>query len=170
MKRIVSLILISVAIATISCDRVKEVSSINPVNWQKRAVHFTLPDSLISGKTYLSVYSQIYSQTEHRTYNLTATISMRNTSISDTIFLSKAEYFDSHGHSIRTYFSYPIFLRPMETVEIVIDELDKAGGTGANFIFDWQVQPNSSHPLFEAVMISSAGQGMSFKTDGKQIR
>ena len=58
----------------------------------------------------------------------------------------------------------------METVEIVIDENDKEGGTGANFHFDWRIKPLSNEPLFEAVMISSFGQGLSFTTQGKRIK
>jgi hypothetical protein len=95
---------------------------------------------------------------------------MRNTNRADTIFIEKAEYFDTKGRSIRTYFNKPIYLAPMETVEIVIDELDKEGGTGANFIFDWKIKPTSNEPLFEGIMISTSGQqGLSFTTQGKRI-
>ena len=30
----------------------------------------------------------------------------------------------------------------METIEIVVDEEDKGGGTGANFVFDWATKKN----------------------------
>lgn len=59
----------------------------------------------------------------------------------------------------------------METVEIVIDESDKEGGTGANFLFKWSISPNSSEPFFESVMLSTSGQqGISFTTRGKAIK
>lgn len=154
-----------------SCQKEKKVSSIDLVNWNKRKVTYTLPDSLLTGTTYLSVYSQIYSQTEHELYNLTATISMRNTNRKDTIFIKKAEYFDTHGQLIRNYFNHTIFIAPLETVEIVIDENDQDGGTGANFIFDWKIKPQTHEPLFEGVMISTSGQqGLSFTTQGKIIK
>ena len=154
-----------------SCQRMNEVSSINPENWKARTLTGVLSDSLIAGTSYLSVYSQIYSQTEHKTYNLTATISIRNTNIKDTIYLSKAQYFDTKGSPIRTYFAENIFIAPMETVEIVIDEKDKEGGTGANFLFDWKIKPSLNEPYFEAVMIStSASQGLSFTTSGKRLK
>jgi len=58
----------------------------------------------------------------------------------------------------------------METVEIVIDEKDQEGGTGANFLFDWSIKPNSHEPYFEGVMISTSGQqGLSFTTEGKRV-
>ena len=153
-----------------ACEPQENTSSIHPVNWQKRIIPYSLSDSLTHGTTYLSVYSQIYSQGEHRTFNLTVTVSMRNTSRQDTLYIDKAEYFDTHGNSIRTYFDQTIFIAPMETVEIIIDETDQIGGTGANFIFDWQIKPNTNEPLFEGVMISTYGQqGLSFTTQGKRI-
>ena len=148
----------------------QEVSSIDPVNWNNRIVTISEQDSLLNGTSYLSVYSEIYSETEHRTHNLTSTISMRNTNLKDTIYINKAEYFDTKGTPIRTYFDKPIYIGPMETVEIVIDENDKAGGTGANFLFQWSIKPTSHEPYFESVMISTSGQqGLSFTTQGIRV-
>ncbi len=168
MRKITFLLLCSCIL--LSCGHDKELSSIAPINWKKRMLNYKLNDSLTTGKTYLSVYSQIYSTTEHRTHNLTVTASMRNTNLNDTIYIKNASYYDTKGHLIRTYFNEPIFLSPMETVEIVIDEADKQGGTGANFIFDWAIHKSSNEPLFEGVMISTSGQqGLSFITQGKKI-
>lgn len=168
MKHLISACMI--ALSVISCNENSEVSSVDPVNWEGRTVDLSSRDSLESGTTYLSVYSQINSFTEHKTHNLTATVSMRNTNRADSIFIEKAEYFDTHGNSIRTYFDKPIFLAPLETVEIVIDEQDVEGGSGANFIFHWKIRQATNEPLFEGVMISTSGQqGLSFTTQGKRI-
>jgi len=78
----------------------KKVSSIDPVNWNNRMANISQTDSLFTGTSYLSVYSEIYSETEHRTHNLTSTISMRNTNLKDTIYINKAEYFDTKGNPI----------------------------------------------------------------------
>ena len=154
----------------LGCGQEETVSSIDPINWEKRMVNSSLEDSLIAGTTYLSIYSQIYSQTEQRTHDLTVTVSLRNTNVRDTIFVEKAEYYDTNGKLIRTYFNKMIFVAPLETVEIVIDGVDRTGGTGANFLFDWKIVPNTQEPLFEAVMISTLGQqGLSFTTQGKRI-
>lgn len=168
MKNLFLILLLALLIQ--SCQQRVEVSSINPANWGKRTVEYELTDSLTSGTTYLSIYSQIYSQTEHRTHDLTATVSMRNANRSDTIYIKKAEYFDTKGNSIRTYFDRPIFITPLETVAIVIDEGDQGGGTGANFLFDWAVKQNTNEPFFEGIMISTSGQqGLSFTTQGRSI-
>lgn len=168
MKKILFFLVLS--IFCLSCEDEPVISSVSPVNWEVRKADLIALDSLVSGSSYLSVYSQIYSQTEHIKHNLTATVSMRNTSRKDTIYISKAAYFDTHGAFLRSYFDNAIFIAPMETVEIVIDEIDQAGGTGANFIFDWHISPHMPEPIFEAVMISTSGQqGLSFSTQGKRI-
>ncbi len=168
MNKILQLLLLS--IVCLSCEDEPVISSISPVNWETRKAKEIVLDSLEKGSSYLSVYSQIYSQTEHIKHNLTATVSMRNTSRKDTIYLSQAAYFDTHGVFLRDYFDETIFIAPMEAVEIVIDEIDQAGGTGANFVFDWYLPRSASEPIFEAVMISTSGQqGLSFSTQGKRI-
>ena len=63
----------------------------------------TINDSLVSGSSYLSVYSQIYSTTEHKTHDLTATVSIRNTNRTDTIYINSADYFNTKGDLIRHY-------------------------------------------------------------------
>ena len=162
---------IIIVVLLFSCNEKKEISSIHPENWSIRAINLKSKDSLEFGKSYLSVYSQIYSMTEHRTLNLTSMMSMRNTSELDTIYLLRAEYYDTHGKSIRKYFDYPIFLAPMETAEIIIDEIDISGGTGSNFIFEWKIPENCPEPLFEGIMTSTMGQqGLSFTTQAKRIK
>lgn len=134
-------------------------------------VDYNSMDSLVSGTSYLSIYSQIYSLSEHKTHDLTATVSMRNINLKDSIFISNAEYYNSEGVLIRTYFDHPIYIAPLETVEIVIDEEDQAGGTGANFIFNWKIPHGLNAPLFEGIMISTSGQqGLSFTTSGIKIK
>ncbi|MBO0341849.1 MAG: DUF3124 domain-containing protein [Allomuricauda sp.] len=169
MSKLSSLILFILILSCAEKSK-EEVSSIDPVNWNNRMAEIANLDSLVNGTSYLSIYSEIYSETEHRTHNLTSTISMRNTNLKDTVYINKAEYFDTKGSPIRTYFDRPIYIKPMETVEIVIDEKDRSGGTGANFLFQWSIKPNSHEPYFEGVMISTSGQqGLSFTTQGQRV-
>ncbi len=165
-----SMLFLGVCLFIFSCESDKEFSSIKPINWEKRAIDLNKKDTLTSGQTYLSVYSQIYSSTEHRTHNLTVTVSMKNINLNDSVYIEEATYFDTKGDLIRTYFTKPIYLAPLETVEIVIDEVDKHGGTGANFVFDWKKKSTVNDPHFESVMISTSGQqGISFTSQGIKI-
>ncbi len=153
-----------------SCDRPREMSSTNRVNWEKRTVKTEITDSLQKGSTFLSIYSQIYVRNEKEQSNLTVTVSLHNPNLTERIFIDKAVYYNTHGEPIRTYFDKMIFIEPMETVQIVIDGIDSEGGTGANFVFDWEVKQGTNEPIFEAVMITTYGnQGISFVTTGKKI-
>ena len=153
-----------------SCQERGQISSIDPVNWQKRTIH-TLPlNAMTGGTTYLPIFSQIYSETEKRIHDLTATVSIRNTNRADSVYIRSAAYYNTERAMIRSYFDQTIFVRPMETFEIVIDQVDKAGGTGANFLFDWTIKKDSNEPFFEAVMISTySAQGISFTTQGVRV-
>lgn len=143
---------------------------IKQANWTSRQNTIETFDSDYRGKTYLPVYSHIYHIHEHRTFDLTITISIRNISLSDSVYILKADYYNTIGENIRQYIKKPIYLRPLETIEIVIDEQDIEGGSGANFVFDWATKNKKNPPLFEAVMISTHGQqGLSFSTRGVNI-
>ncbi|TYA71580.1 DUF3124 domain-containing protein [Seonamhaeicola marinus] len=155
---------------TVSCNEEPNVQ-IHKEDWSKRKANITKLDSLDYGKSYLSVYSQIYSFSQKQKYNLTGMISLRNVSEEDTIYLLRADYFNTKGKKIRTYFDYPVFIDPMETLEIVIAQADVEGGTGSNFLFDWKIPKGCPEPLFEGVMNSMQGtQGISFTTHAKRIK
>ena len=159
-----------VYLLVLSCEEPKPLSSVDPVNWDKRTVKSTLSDSLETGSTFLSIYSQIYLRTENDQADLTATISLHNPNREAQVYVDKAVYYNTYGEPIRVYFDKTIFIKPMETVQIVIDGVDKEGGTGANFIFDWKIQPDTNEPIIEAIMISTYGQqGISFVTTGKKL-
>ena len=139
--------------------------------WNSRLANLEPMDSLIEGKTYLSVYSHVFSISEHKVQNLTAIISLRNTSSSEEVFIKKADYYHTDGELIKSYINKPIYIKPMETVEIMIFEKDEQGGTGGNFIFDWATKNENNKPYFEGIMISTYGQlGLSFSTQGLELK
>ncbi|QGY42392.1 DUF3124 domain-containing protein [Maribellus comscasis] len=151
-----------------SCSNEKENKIGESLSWSKREISLPQNNSLSTGRSYLSVYSDIYDLTDETKHLLTSTVSIRNTSVNDSIFVTKADYFNTHGKLIRSYVDSPVYLTPMETVEIVIHRRDNLGGSGANFIFEWAVKNPKYEPLFEAVMIWTTGnQGISFTTKGK---
>ncbi len=156
-----------------SCEQttpVKQVTSIPTEDWEGRKVALPTKDSLETGMTYLSSYSQVYVQTERRKFSLTGTISMRNINVNDTVYIDKAKYYKTDGAAVRSYFDEPIYLAPLETVEIIITEEDIEGGTGDNFVFEWHKPAGTHDPFFEGVFITAYGQqGISFTTRGIRI-
>jgi hypothetical protein len=167
MKELLHL-LIFLALIT-SCTQKEGSTPQSKEDWSARSIDF-LDKSLLNGQTYLSVYPEVYHLKEGRTHDLTATVSMRNPNPADTIYIQSARYFNTQGKEIRSYFQQPIYIAPLETVQIVIEENDREGGAGASFLFEWSTKLNSIEPLFEGIMISTSGQqGLSFKTKGIRI-
>ena len=169
MKNIVKTVIILFLLS--SCQEEKNQQIRMSTDFKSRQIEVGNFNKLTQGKSYLSVYSHIYQRFKNRTFDLTTTVSIRNISTTDSIYILKADYFNTLGKKLRQYLQKPIFLKPMETVEIIIEEEDKEGGSGANFVFDWAIKNNKNPPLFEAVMISTSGQqGVSFVTRGLQIK
>lgn len=166
-KTIEILILLLIVMA---CSDNSNKYPIKQANWESKEIKIDSIEKYFHGKTYLPVYSHIYHHHEHRTFDLTTTVSIRNVSVSDSVFLLKANYYNTVGENIRQYLKKPIYLKPLETLEIIIEEQDTEGGSGANFIFDWAMNNDKNPPLFEAVMISTSGQqGLSYTTRGVQV-
>ena len=112
---------------------------------------------------YVPVYSHIYYREATRKIDLTATLSVRNTDPDDAITVSRVDYYDSDGRYVRGYADPPFLLGSLATRSFVVDELDRSGGSGANFIVEWSANEPVSDPVVEAVMISVASSsGISF--------
>ncbi|MBM3280546.1 MAG: DUF3124 domain-containing protein [Candidatus Handelsmanbacteria bacterium] len=47
---------------------------------------------------------------------------------------------------IRSHLQQPLRLKPLETASFVVDELDRSGGTRANFVVAWQGPGEVSPP------------------------
>ena len=168
MRNIIPILFI--ALTFFSCESETDRYPVQKTDWASRKSEISNFNDYNQGRTYLPIYSHIYHIHEHRTFDLTTTISIRNVSLTDSVYILTADYYNTIGTNIRQYITSPIFLKPMETLEIVIGELDIEGGSGANFVFDWAIKNAKNPPLFEAVMISTYGQqGLSFTTRGVQV-
>ncbi len=119
---------------------------------------------------YVPVYSHIYHGDRERKFNLTATLSIRNTNFKKDIMLHSIDYFDSNGELLKKYIEAPIVLKKFSTIRYIIKANDKSGGSGAKFIVRWKSKVLSNAPIIEAIMISTQSQqGISFVSRGKAI-
>ena len=149
----------------------RKITSLAAEDWASRQIQPIQDDTLSKGSTYLSSYSKIYTKSESHMFSLTGTISLRNINLTDTVFIEQADYYGTNGKKLRSYFEAPIYLAPMETVEIIIAEEDVGGGSGDNFVFHWSKPPGAQDPFFEGVFISVYGQqGISFTTRGIRLK
>lgn len=117
-------------------------------------------------KVYVPVYSNIYQSSRNDRTSLTSTLSIHNTSETDTLFITRIDYHNTEGKLVKKYLENPIYLNTFETIEYVVDEKDDTGGSGANFVVEWYGSKNLN-PLFQAVMIGGLGsKSFSFTTEG----
>lgn len=120
---------------------------------------------------YVPIYSDIYVDQQNPSTLLSATLSIRNTSYSDSLFISKIDYFNTEGVLVRSYIEKPISLPPMATINYVIEKDDDAGGPGANFIVSLSAKNKDVNPLIQAIMIGQTGnKGFAFSTNGHSIK
>lgn len=170
-KKYLSVSLLMLSLGVISCKQPKQTGQPEEVldeHTLDRRVNEAAVDSLMR-EIYVPIYSDIYNQTRDSRTLLTATLSIRNTSIRDSLFISKIDYYNTEGDLVRSYIDQPIYLRPMESIDYVIEQQDTSGGSGANFLIDWYSK-KPLNPLFQAVMVGGLGaQAFSFTTEGVEV-
>jgi len=104
----------------------------------------------------LPVYSHIYSRGARLTFDLTATMTVRNTDRQAEIILTRVSYYDMNGS--------------LATTDFVIEESDRTGGTAPSFIVEWIADSRVSDPIIQSVMIGTISQqGISFLGNGKVL-
>ena len=120
---------------------------------------------------YVPSYSHIYFRDAQRSLNLTTTLSIRNTSSTDSITLGTVDYYDSGGALVRSYVDQQRRLAPLASTYVVVEQDDLRGGVGANFIVRWHAQRAVSPPVVETVMITTQStQGISFRSSAQVLR
>lgn len=118
---------------------------------------------------YVPAYSHVY-HGKGEPYQLTITLSVRNTSMDQEIVVTSIRYFDTHGKEVKAYLDKPVRLPALGTTEVVVERDDTSGGSGANFLVEWHATTPVTEPIIEAVMIStSSRQGISFARRGSVI-
>ena len=121
---------------------------------------------------YVPVYSSIYNATVHGKLLLTVTLSVRNTDPDHAIVLRSARYYDTAGKLLREAVPDPRLLPPLATFEHVVDLTDDSGGSGANFLVEWEADTaDVAEPLVETVnMETLSGHGVSFTSRAVVVR
>lgn len=134
-------------------------------------------DGLSKGQTlYLPVYSFIW----HGDINsgtgqpmkaeMSALVSIRNTSLKTPIRLLSARYYNTDGKLLKEFVNVPRNIAPMGTAELFIEKSESEGGSGANFIIQWEAATETNPPVVEAVHIDNqGGRPYSFITTARVI-
>ena len=121
-------------------------------------------------RIYTPAYSHIYSGNKERPFLLTVTLSIRNIDPVHQIKITLVNYNETQGKLLKQFIDKPVSLKPLESLRYVIPERDKSGGSGANFIVEWQSDKLVNRPIIEAIMIGTQStQGVSFTSRGREI-
>lgn len=118
---------------------------------------------------YVPCYSEVHLNQERR-FRLAITLSIRNTSLTDTLVVKEVSYYDSAGKLVKQFADSEIEVGPLATVDFFVPEEDRTGGTGANFLVRWASESPITDPVVEAVMVSTAGaNGVSFVSSARVL-
>lgn len=132
----------------------------------------TVPDLEIHQDVYVPAYSNLYYESDVRKTYFTVILSLRNITFTDSIYFDEIEYYDSEGTLLKEFIDNVLVLRPMESIEFIIESNDKKGGPGANFVVSYSGRSSLKNPPFiEAVMLGDIdGYGFSFSSPGIEIK
>ncbi|MDR8390048.1 DUF3124 domain-containing protein [Aliifodinibius sp. S!AR15-10] len=175
MTKIKCILLFSLAAILLTCGKAdqQDISTTDADSFVSDSLQkfISYSSNAVLGETvYVPVYSHIYQQNRSRTFNLTTTLSIRNTDLNAPIIIKKVYYYDSDGNLVHRYLDEPQTIDPLSSTSFVIEEEDLRGGVGANYLVLWEAEHNVNQPIFEAVMISTAqNQGISFVSVGRII-
>jgi hypothetical protein len=133
---------------------------------------------LSNGQTlYLPVYSHIWhgDRVVDGRYPLksqvSALISIRNTSLKTPIRITSASYYATSGKLLKEYVRKSQTIAPMGTLELFVEKKDAAGGSGANFMIQWQSTTPTNPPLVEAIHADIKGhQTLTFTTRAQPVQ
>lgn len=127
---------------------------------------------------YLPVYSQIWHgdlgthDNNPRNRLVSALISIRNTSLLKPIRVISARYYSTNGKLLKEYIASPVEISAMSTLELFVERRESAGGSGANFVIEWDSVVATNAPIVEALHadITSGSYALTFITSAKPIR
>jgi hypothetical protein len=147
-------------------DNFKEVEKGNEIENVSFVKSLPFTDTL-----YVPIYSDIYQNEFNPKVLLAATLSIRNTSLSDSLYISKIDYHNTKGDLIKSFIDLPVGLQALESFDFHIAKEDDTGGSGANFVVVINSKRINPKPVIEAIMLGSHGQhGFAFVSPAVSIK
>jgi hypothetical protein len=78
-------------------------------------------------------------------------VSIRNTDLKTPLKVSSARYYNTAGQLLREHLPAPQTIPPLGTYELFVSRSDSSGGSGANFIIEWNADKPINPPIVEAL-------------------
>lgn len=129
-----------------------------------------------------TLYLPIYSEISHGNRVIdgkypanslvSALVSIRNTSLKTPIRILSARYYNTEGKLLKEYIPKSLVVNTMGTAELFVERKESEGGSGANFIIQWDSTTPTNPPIIEAVHadIKSGNSALTFITTARPIR
>jgi hypothetical protein len=124
---------------------------------------------------YLPIYAFIrYGDLDNsgaaRQLPVSSLVSIHNTDLDKPVTVLSARYYSTEGKFLRNFVSSPRILKPMETLEVLVERRDVVGGSGANFVIQWEAAVPVSPPLVQALHVElQTNRAIVFTTDAVLI-
>lgn len=123
---------------------------------------------------YLPIYSHVWygDQARGGPYKamMSALVSIRSTDPGRPLRLLSARYYSTDGKLLAEYVPKPRSLPPLGTIELLVEQRETKGGSGANFLIEWEADQPVSPPWVQAVHVSIQGQrSLSFITEAREV-
>ena len=136
-----------------------------------------IPQLSVGQSLYLPIYSHLYhgdinSRTGKPSETLVSThISIRNTDPVAGMKVVSARYYNTDGKLLREFLAKPQVIPPFGTYELYVPRSDSSGGSGANFVIDWNADKPINPPLVEALHADiREARTLLFVTTGRPIQ
>ncbi|MBD0399939.1 DUF3124 domain-containing protein [Flammeovirga sp. EKP202] len=131
-----------------------------------------IPELSFNEKRYIPAYSNLYYKSESTYIYCTVILSVRNTSLTEDLYLSEVDYYDTYGTKLKSLIEKKNKVRPLETKEFIIEFKDDKGGSGANFIVDYSAENKlKDMPIIESITIGHHGNnGFTFTSNSQVIQ
>ncbi|MGB6926358.1 DUF3124 domain-containing protein [Psychrobacter sp.] len=176
-KRSISVLLITIMALLSGCDQSAQDPNVLLSEHQKDpikelAITSDVDHSQFGYKQtfYVPIYSDIYTDRDARKVLLSATLSVRNTTLKKSLYINKIDYYDTDGALVKSYLDKPIELPAMATLNYIVEKEEDKGGSGANFIIEVEGVDETVKPVIEAVMIGNfSNKEFAFSTEGTPV-
>jgi hypothetical protein len=104
---------------------------------------------------YVPVYSEVLygnadSSGKPERWQLSATLSIRNTDPAIPLTVRSIRYYDTDGKLVREY-AAGNKIGPFGTLETFVEHKDRSGGSGANFLVVWDAEKPINAPIIETI-------------------
>lgn len=176
-KRTISILLLATMVLLSGCDPTPQDPNVlysekhqDPIQELEMTTAVDRSQFAYKQTFYVPIYSDIYTDRDNRKVLLSATLSVRNTTLKKSLYINKIDYYGTDGTFIKSYLNKPIELPAMATLNYIVEKEEDKGGSGANFIIEVEGIDETVKPVIEAVMIGNfSNKGFAFSTEGTPV-